>query len=317
MRYSTLRKLAPALLTLAGAAFMTGARGCDEDPPITTDDAGPPIMTDGSVSPAACVVGGCSGTVCTDNPDDAITTCEWREEYACYREATCERQSDGNCGWTDTRELQACLDHGGPVEPPGPCHVGGCSNQLCSDEPGLSSTCEWREEYACYRDAACERQTDGSCGWTQTSDLQACLDNDGPLPEPEPQPDACYVGGCSSQICSAEQGVSSTCEWLEEYACYRSATCERQASGECGWTQTEELEACLDGGTPSPEPPSRCVVAGCSGQVCTDDPGVATTCEWRAEYACYHDAECQRQTDGACGWTQTDELQACIDAARE
>jgi hypothetical protein len=55
----------------------------------------------------------------------------------------------------------------------------------------------------------------------------------------------CYVGGCSGQICSDQEGVISTCEWKPEYACYHSATCEVQADGNCGWTQTAELQACL------------------------------------------------------------------------
>ena len=57
------------------------------------------------------------------------------------------------------------------------CYVGGCSGQICSDEEGVISTCEWRPEYACYQSARCEVQTDGACGWTQTSELQACLAN--------------------------------------------------------------------------------------------------------------------------------------------
>jgi len=59
--------------------------------------------------------------------------------------------------------------------PSGGCFVGGCSGQICSDEEGTVSTCEWREEYACYQDATCERQPDGECGWTPTAELQACL----------------------------------------------------------------------------------------------------------------------------------------------
>lgn len=55
----------------------------------------------------------------------------------------------------------------------------------------------------------------------------------------------CFVGGCSSQICSDDPNVVSTCEWREEYGCYKTATCERQATGECGWTETEELRQCL------------------------------------------------------------------------
>jgi hypothetical protein len=57
------------------------------------------------------------------------------------------------------------------------CFVGGCSSQLCTDEPGAISTCEWRDEYACYHTATCERQADGQCGWTDTPELQACLGN--------------------------------------------------------------------------------------------------------------------------------------------
>ena len=56
---------------------------------------------------------------------------------------------------------------------------------------------------------------------------------------------ACYTGGCSGQVCSDKEGVASNCIFKEEYACYQNATCARQASGVCGWTQTKELEKCL------------------------------------------------------------------------
>lgn len=55
------------------------------------------------------------------------------------------------------------------------CYVGGCSGQVCSDRQGVITTCEWRPEYACYADAVCERQADGSCGFTPSEALQACL----------------------------------------------------------------------------------------------------------------------------------------------
>lgn len=57
----------------------------------------------------------------------------------------------------------------------------------------------------------------------------------------------CFVGGCSGQICSDRADVISTCVWRPEYACYRTATCERQATGQCGWTQTPALLQCLGG----------------------------------------------------------------------
>lgn len=56
------------------------------------------------------------------------------------------------------------------------CMVGGCSGQLCADEP-LASTCEWRPHYACFREAHCGRFGPArSCGWEQTPELAACLD---------------------------------------------------------------------------------------------------------------------------------------------
>lgn len=55
----------------------------------------------------------------------------------------------------------------------------------------------------------------------------------------------CYVGGCSSEICSDQPGAISACVYTASFGCYRSATCERQASGACGWTQTPSLKACL------------------------------------------------------------------------
>jgi hypothetical protein len=59
----------------------------------------------------------------------------------------------------------------------GKCYVGGCSMQLCTDTPDMASTCEYREAYACYKGATCERQASGACGWTETAALRACLLN--------------------------------------------------------------------------------------------------------------------------------------------
>ena len=55
---------------------------------------------------------------------------------------------------------------------------------------------------------------------------------------------ACVVSGCSGQICG-EESMMSTCEFKESYACYKTARCERQTTGTCGWTETEELRSCL------------------------------------------------------------------------
>lgn len=83
----------------------------------------------------------------------------------------------------------------------------------------------------------------------QVSSVPAPSPAPSPAPTPAPvQPGSqarCYVGGCSANICSDSPNVASTCEYREEYACYQTATCERQANGQCGWTDTSALRACI------------------------------------------------------------------------
>ena len=62
-----------------------------------------------------------------------------------------------------------------PVTPSKKCYIGGCSAQLCTDQPDMASTCEYRDEYACYQGATCEVQADGECGWTETPAFRACI----------------------------------------------------------------------------------------------------------------------------------------------
>ncbi|KYF71564.1 hypothetical protein BE15_35570 [Sorangium cellulosum] len=57
----------------------------------------------------------------------------------------------------------------------GRCLVTGCSRQLCAEKP-TTTTCEWREAYACYASyGVCERDAAGQCGWRPTPELAACL----------------------------------------------------------------------------------------------------------------------------------------------
>lgn len=77
------------------------------DPPTSSKIGGP--------GGGACFHTGCSGQVCAS--EVVYTTCEWRDEYACYQGAACERQPDGQCGFTPTPELAACLADAGPGGP--------------------------------------------------------------------------------------------------------------------------------------------------------------------------------------------------------
>jgi hypothetical protein len=57
------------------------------------------------------------------------------------------------------------------------CFIGGCSSQVCSDQPNVITTCEIQGHYACFQDATCERQADGNCGWTEDTELVECLES--------------------------------------------------------------------------------------------------------------------------------------------
>ncbi|MEK7534480.1 MAG: hypothetical protein AAB600_04030 [Patescibacteria group bacterium] len=54
-----------------------------------------------------CMITGCNGQICSDQ--EVITTCEAVPEDACYKNAKCERQQNGECSWTQTKELLQCL----------------------------------------------------------------------------------------------------------------------------------------------------------------------------------------------------------------
>jgi hypothetical protein len=106
-----------SILAACGSQTNTapGPGGGNDDPGEAAErdrpDEGPSAGTDpGEGAAGDCVRGGCSGQLCIEEGDDGISTCEYREEYACYEDAACERQPSGQCGFTETAELSACLE---------------------------------------------------------------------------------------------------------------------------------------------------------------------------------------------------------------
>ncbi len=81
-------------------------------------------------------------------------------------------------------------------------------------------------------------------------------------PTPTPYTQAgCVRGGCNGELCVSEtaRNMNTTCDVKPQYACFRSARCEKQSNGQCGWTQTSELRQCLEQYiTPTPTPPVGC-----------------------------------------------------------
>lgn len=66
-----------------------------------------------------CVVGGCSGQLCSDAAaEPMMSTCEFRESYRCYAaHSSCQRQPDGQCGWTPNAALEQCLRSSDSISP--------------------------------------------------------------------------------------------------------------------------------------------------------------------------------------------------------
>lgn len=64
-----------------------------------------------SISKNGCRVGGCNGELCLDENNEARNAiCVEPPWHHCFHTATCERQTDGLCAWTQTAELKDCLN---------------------------------------------------------------------------------------------------------------------------------------------------------------------------------------------------------------
>ncbi len=59
------------------------------------------------------------------------------------------------------------------------CVLAGCSNQLCVDASlakSMTTTCEYRPQYACYEQATCARnKKTQQCSWQMDAKLEACI----------------------------------------------------------------------------------------------------------------------------------------------
>jgi hypothetical protein len=123
--------------------------------------------------------------------------------------------------------------------------------------------------------------------------LAACGGSSTPPPPPP-------AADCAPEACGPALGLP-TQQCSDGTIGGNTGACIRQG-GSCAW----EIREC-------PSAAGGCVKGGCSGTVCAEaGKDMMTTCEFRAEYACYGSAMCERQPDGACGWTKTAELTACL-----
>jgi len=140
---------------------------------------------------------------------------------------------------------------GGNIEPTqnirelGGCHIGGCSGQLCTDREDVNTTCEYLPEYACYGNAVCDRQSNGLCGWTQTSELAACLQ------KPSEQSNPGVLDSNESSCIDIYGGMAeASCKTVppEGRACSTDADCSASCSRGCiniNWTPTTRIMDCM------------------------------------------------------------------------
>jgi hypothetical protein len=276
-----------------------------------------------------CVRAGCSDQLCVEEGMDIASTCEWRPVYECYQQATCDRQQNGQCGFTPTHELVECLEQPGQCYDDGDCPPGhycerygvwpvdGAEPDILPPEPpgmcvDLCALIDCAPGYVCEAGACIPQHGDcpvethirnfrGECvpkcyGPEQCGDEQQCNAPEVCLQDPAcPECDVCVgwcvppSGDCRTNGCEA----GWTCDYCQ--------TPDGQAEWIC---LSPEAGACL--------PPDECRPTGCNGEICANQD-VASPCVALPEFACYQEVGvCEFQAWGQCGWTRTPELDECL-----
>ncbi|OIO21370.1 hypothetical protein AUJ17_03535 [Candidatus Micrarchaeota archaeon CG1_02_47_40] len=100
----------------------------------------------------------------------------------CYAELADATKDKTVCGKiVDEMIRQACNTALEPeCETDVDCATGGCSGQLClpkGEASGIITTCEFRQEYACYQNLGECGCNSGKCAWKESAVLDSCLAN--------------------------------------------------------------------------------------------------------------------------------------------
>lgn len=143
-------------------------------------------------------------------------------------------------------------------------------------------------------------------------------------------PMLCREAGSERDFCLINAGLGaedpSVCDEVGagmKDACYIEFANALGDSSFCGRiANTTIREQCLALNTAGPQGEcsvdSDCARAGCSSQLCvpaSEAPGIATTCEYLPEYACYAQTTCGC-VEGRCAWRETPEFLNCLDRTR-
>lgn len=68
---------------------------------------------------------------------------------------------------------------------------------------------------------------------------------------------------------------------------------------------------------PEEEPVKECFIAGCSGELCTDDPEAVTTCELLPGMECLAEEMSCQLVEGECSWVLSRKAAECFLAVKE
>jgi len=124
----------------------------------------------------------------------------------------------------------------------------------------------------------------------------------------------CICGGVDNQDKNCFLGNK---EYYEEYV-NKEKVCPDFCGGIAGNLELKCVEnKCTQVSKESPQVECNldtdCKKAGCSGQLCisADKEDIATTCEYKEEYACYQETEC-KCVSNKCDWEQTSEFTECL-----
>jgi Cys-rich repeat protein len=153
--------------------------------------------------------------------------------------------------------------------------------------------------------------------------------------------DPTCIGGCegvcvpfepmcySDQDCWDAAGNVGRCEGgmcvFEELYCWEDSECpgDMVCDQMCGGGGSPGTDPCdpddpnCSGFAPCygvcvPAPSDECFRTGCSGEICADQD-MASACIWLDEFMCLDSAICERQDNGVCGWTMTEEANICME----
>ncbi|MBW2551315.1 MAG: hypothetical protein JRE73_11225 [Deltaproteobacteria bacterium] len=287
-----------------------------------------------------CVRAGCSDHLCVDEGVDIASTCEWRPVYECYQQATCERQQNGQCGFTPTHEFVECLEHFGEPHPgecfdDGDCPVGWICQAGILGSPqyeGVCERCGCLDIYmpVCGADGrtygnGCEAR----CAHVAVAHEGECKDECPVETHIRNFSDECVPKCYGPEQCGDEQHCNAGEVCQQDPACPACDVCVGWCvppAGDCrtngcetGWTcdycQTSDGQAewiCLPPEAGACLPPDECRPTGCNGEICSNQD-VASPCVALPEFACYREVGiCEIQPWGQCGWTPTPELDECL-----